>query len=79
MSEIAIKDIYAGMPDAKDEIFTNQADRFFASFIIPPGLLIDNLMEGKKFLVTGYKGVGKTAILFYLQNYVQKKDPSTCT
>ena len=79
MSEIAIKDIYAGMPDAKDEIYTNQADKFFASFIIPPGLLVDSLLEGKKFLVTGYKGVGKTSILFYLQNYAQKKDPSTCT
>ena len=28
-----IRDIYAGMPDAKDEINTAQGDKFFASFI----------------------------------------------
>ncbi len=79
MSNIVIKDIYAGMPDAKDEINTEQTDNFFASFVVPPGLQIDNLLSGKKFLVAGYKGVGKTSILFYLQREVQKRDPSTCT
>lgn len=79
MAKVAIRDIYAGMPDAKDEINTNQAEKFFASFIMPPGLSVDNLLSGKKFLVTGYKGVGKTSILFYLQNCAQEKDPSTCT
>lgn len=54
MSKITIKDIYAGMPDAKDEINTGQAEKFFASFIIPPALPVDNLLNGKKFLVTGY-------------------------
>ncbi|WP_295764069.1 P-loop ATPase, Sll1717 family [uncultured Oscillibacter sp.] len=79
MNEIAIQDIYAGMPDAKDEITTNQADKFFASFIVPPGLPLNSLLNGKKFLVTGYKGVGKTSILFYLQNRTQEQDPLTCT
>lgn len=79
MSRIAIKDIYAGMPDAKDEINTGEADKFFASFIIPPALPTDNLLNGKKFLVAGYKGVGKTSILYYLQNIAQERDPSTCT
>ena len=46
---------------------------------MPPGISVDNLLSGKKFLVTGYKGVGKTSILFYLQNCTQEKDPSTCT
>ena len=53
MGSIAIKDIYAGMPDAKDEINTGQADKFFANFIIPPELPTDNLLNGKKFLVSG--------------------------
>lgn len=74
-----IRDIYAGMPDAKDEINTAQGDKFFASFIVPPGLSIDNLLNGRKFLVTGYKDVGKTSILFYLQNCAQERDASTCT
>lgn len=79
MSNAAIRDIYAGMPDAKDEISTNQAEKFFANFILPPGLPVDDLLSGKKFLVTGYKGVGKTSILFYLQNCAQLKEASTCT
>lgn len=79
MSGITINDIYAGMPDAKDEISIGQADKFFASFIIPPGLPVDKLLNGQKFLVAGYKGVGKTSILYYLQNIAQERDPSTCT
>ena len=79
MAEVRIKDIYAGMPDAKDEINTGQADKFFASFIIPPGLPVDNLLNGRKFLIAGYKGVGKTSILYYLQNLAQERDEATCT
>lgn len=79
MSNIAIKDIYAGMPDAKDEINTDQADNFFASFVIPPGLPINDLLSGKKFLITGYKGTGKTSVLYYLQKKAQENDLSTCS
>lgn len=79
MSAIAIKDIYAGMPDARDEISTNQIDAFLGSFVVPPELPIDSLLEGRKFLISGYKGVGKTSVLYYLQNEVQNRDPSACT
>lgn len=79
MSDIRIKDIYAGMPDAKDEIDTEQTESFLKSFVIPPELPIDSLLNGKKFLVSGYKGVGKTSVLFYLQYEAQKRDPQTCT
>ena len=79
MSHIAIKDIYAGMPDAKDEINTKQADKFFASFVIPPALPIDELLNGTKFIVSGYKGVGKTSVLYYLQDRIRTQDSSACT
>lgn len=79
MSQITIKDIYAGMPDAKDEIGTNQIDAFLGSFVVPPGLPVDGLLEGRKFLVSGYKGVGKTSVLYYLQNEVHNRDASACT
>lgn len=79
MSNITIKDIYAGMPDAKDEINTEQSDKFYESFVIPPGLSIENLLDGKKFLIAGYKGVGKTSILYYLQSIAQERDSSACT
>ena len=48
MGETKIIDIYAGMPDAKDEIDTGQADKFFASFIIPPELPVDNMLNGRR-------------------------------
>lgn len=79
MSKITIKDIYAGMPDAKDEVATNQSEKFFESFVIPPELPVENLLDGRKFLVAGYKGVGKTSILYYLQNIVQQRNPKACT
>lgn len=79
MANIRIKDIYAGMPDAKDEINTGQIENFFASFIVPPELSIDDLLSSRKFLVAGYKGVGKTSVLYYLQNAAQERDPQTCT
>lgn len=79
MKDITISDIYAGMPDAKDEIDTEQEDGFFASFIIPPGLPMNHLLNGRKFLVTGYKGVGKTSVLFYLQMKAKERDSATCT
>lgn len=79
MSPTAIKDIYAGMPDAKDEISTNQISAFLGSFVVPPALPVDSLLDGRKFLVSGYKGVGKTSVLYYLQNEVQNRDASACT
>lgn len=79
MTRIAIKDIYAGMPDAKDEMNTEQADNFFASFVIPPGLPVSDLLSGKKYLVTGYKGTGKTSVLYYLQTKEQEQDNATCS
>ena len=33
MSQTTIKDIYAGMPDAKDEISTNQMGAFLGSLV----------------------------------------------
>ena len=79
MHSITIKDIYAGMPDAKDEIATNQVDKFFGSFVVPSELPVDSLLDGRKSLVAGDKGVGKTSILYYLQNIAQQRDSSSCT
>ena len=79
MNKIAIKNIYAGMPDAKDEIMSGQTDNFFASFILPPGLPIDSLLNGKKYIITGYKGVGKTSVLYFLQRRLLAQDPSACS
>lgn len=79
MSRVTIKDIYAGMPDAKDEINTNQIGNFLSSFVVPPALPIDSLLDGRKYFISGYKGVGKTSVLYYLQNEVQKRNTAACT
>lgn len=47
MSQTTIKDIYAGMPDAKDEISTNQIGAFLGSFVVPPELPVDSLLDGR--------------------------------
>lgn len=78
-SKVTIKDIYAGMPDAKDEITTGQEENFFASFVVPPRLPVEELLSGKKFLISGFKGVGKTSILYYLQSIANQRDSSTCS
>lgn len=75
----SIKDIYAGMPDAKDEVLSDKSDLFFESFIVPPGLPIEKLISGEKYLVSGYKGVGKTSVLYYLQDKLQMSNSNTCS
>jgi len=74
-----INDIYAGMPDAKDEMITDEGERFFESFIVPPGLPTEQLLNGKKCLVSGFKGVGKTSVLYYLENEAKKREETTIT
>lgn len=72
-----IKDIYAGKPDAKDEIETEGMDPFFENYVIPSNFNINAITDGSGAFVTGYKGTGKTAILFYIEKYLRKKDDST--
>lgn len=66
------------MPDAKDEIMSGQTDNFLACFIMPPELDVEKLLNGQKYLIMGYKGVGKTSVLYYLQNQAKKKTQNTC-
>ncbi len=72
-----IKDIYAGKPDAKDEIETEGMDPFFENYVVPSNFNINAITDGSGAFVTGYKGTGKTAILFYIEKYLRKKDDST--
>lgn len=78
-SVITIKDIYVGKPDAKDEInFDNFAD-FIGSYVIPDTYNINGLLNGNNCFITGYKGTGKTALLFYMEYLVKKDFPYACT
>lgn len=79
MNGIKIKDIYAGKPDAKDEINFEGVEEFLEALVIPRNFDINALLYGNKFFITGYKGVGKTALLFYLDRELRNKDEATCT
>ncbi|WAJ22084.1 P-loop ATPase, Sll1717 family [Lacrimispora xylanolytica] len=74
-----IKDIYAGKPDAKDEINTEGYDQFLRSFIVPRNFDINSLINDTFCFISGYKGIGKTALLYYLDEYIKNDDCSTCS
>lgn len=79
MDEKRIKDIYAGKPDAKDEINFEGLDEFIKTYVVAEHFNIDSLITGNNCFVTGFKGTGKTALLFYLDNVLKDIDESTCS
>lgn len=76
---ITIKNIYAGKPDAKDEVEVEGINSFLQNYVMPDNFNIISLIEGTGYFITGYKGTGKTALLYYLDNYIRKKDAITCS
>jgi hypothetical protein len=72
--QLTIADIYHGELDAKDEVIVEGLDPFVESFIMPDNLDIDKLFSNSQCFISGYKGTGKTALLYYLENYLHKKD-----
>lgn len=77
-----ISDIYAGKPDASDEIRERGYDEFASSYIKPSGINIARLASteyGTPIFIMGDKGTGKTALLHFLQNYVCTIDASACS
>lgn len=79
IGELTIKDIYVGKPDAKDEIGFDGIEGFVKSFVIPDTFNINGLLHGNKYFITGYKGTGKTALLFYLEYLLKKETPYACS
>ena len=79
MNEKTINDIYTGRPDAKDEIKFDGIEDFVNSIVIPDTFNINNLLNKNHCFITGYKGTGKTALLFYLEFLLKEKTPYACT
>ena len=79
MHEIKIKDIYAGKPDAKDEIDFGGLEEFIKTYVVAEYFNIESLISGTNCFITGFKGTGKTALLFYLDNKFKEIDESTCS
>ncbi|MBR4891452.1 MAG: hypothetical protein IKU15_09255 [Clostridia bacterium] len=78
MNTLKIKDLYVGKPDAKDEIGFDGVEGFVNSVVIPETFNIDGLLHKDACFITGYKGTGKTALLFYLDYSIREKDPCAC-
>ena len=79
MEKIRIKDIYAGKPDAKDEITFDGFEDFIKTYVVAEQFDIDSLIHGNKCFITGFKGTGKTALLFYLDSQIMSLDESVCS
>lgn len=76
---IKVKDIYAGKPDAKDEVETEGFESFINNYVMPENFNISSLIDGTGYYITGYKGTGKTALLYYLDAYIKEIDDATCS
>lgn len=79
---LTIGDIYAGKPDANDEIKEQGYDEFVNSYIKPTGIDVEELAitkYGTPYFVMGDKGTGKTALLHFLENHVRTLDDSACS
>lgn len=74
---VKIKDIYAGKPDAKDEVEVEGSNYFLESYIKPINLNVDSLISGTNYFITGFKGTGKTALLYYLDSYIRQADSAS--
>lgn len=79
MDELKLKDIYAGKPDAKDEIDFGGLEEFIKTYVVAEHFNIESLISGTNCFITGFKGTGKTALLFYLDNRFKEIDESTCS
>lgn len=77
--DIEIKDIYAGKPDAKDEIDSEGLSSFLENYIMPENFNLTSLVKGNYYFITGYKGTGKTALLYYVDDYIKQQDAQTCS
>lgn len=79
MCKLTIKNIYAGKPDAKDEIDFGGLEEFIKTYVVAEHFNIESLISGTNCFITGFKGTGKTALLFYLDNRFKEIDESTCS
>jgi hypothetical protein len=59
------RDLYFGMSDARNEATSNH-DEFVRSYVDFSGI-VEDVIDGYKFLVLGPKGAGKSAIAWYLR------------
>ncbi|MCM1234467.1 MAG: hypothetical protein NC489_30575 [Ruminococcus flavefaciens] len=80
MKHITVNEIPVGKPDASDEVVYSSLEEFCERIITPPNFDLKNILNNDKFYIVGNKGVGKTAILFYIKQLLAKEDvDSVCS
>lgn len=68
-TSLKLNQIFIGSVDAKHELITDTPEertRFINSFLVPDNFSLDNYMNKNKYLITGLKGTGKTALLRFI-------------
>ena len=64
MSEIKIRDLYTGKPDAKDEINFEGLEEFIKTFVVADHFQLDSLLYGIIALLQDLKGLEKPLSYF---------------
>ncbi len=73
--KLAFGDIEFGETDAKHEIFAQAREGtyvLFNAFQMPPSVKFEKLLTGAKFFISGLKGTGKTSLILYLKDHIDK-------
>ncbi|MBN2836876.1 MAG: hypothetical protein JXR48_18115 [Candidatus Delongbacteria bacterium] len=76
LKQLQLKDLFIGKIDAKNEIIENsikEKERFQDSYLIPDNIFLDSYYRGIKYIISGLKGTGKTALLQYLALSAEKE------
>lgn len=79
MTGLNLGKINFGKIDAKNELIDGserEVNEFLECYQIPPGVDVDEFIDGKKYFITGLKGIGKTALLRYVGESTRRKSPN---
>lgn len=76
---LPLSKIYYGSIDVNFELDSasdEDLDLFYETYFTPPGLSISDFLSGKKYLVHGFKGTGKTCLLRFLEQKIIRDEYS---
>jgi hypothetical protein len=79
-NKITIDKLRFGDTDARSEILNRDSTKkefFIDSFYVPVKLKIDDFIAGRKYFIFGQKGTGKTALLRYISERLDRKNDLT--
>lgn len=72
-----IKDMYFGATDANNEFIDAESDLFRSFFCLYPGFNLEDILSGRRYLIHGSKGSGKTMLLRYTELEAREKSCQT--